>query len=121
VVVQADQKKSPATVAGAMTIDTQEAKKMFDQGVTFIDVRKNSDWDAGRIPEAVHLELKKVFTKDSLHKVAKEDQSIILYCNGENCMRSSKASASAVAWGYKKVFYFRDGFPAWKLAGNPLE
>ena len=64
---------SPETVPGATTISAAEAKKLFDEGVPFVDVRKNSDWEAGRIPEAYHIELKKVFNENELTKVIKND------------------------------------------------
>lgn len=114
-------KVSPTEISGATTIDAATAKKFFDRGVVFVDVRKNSDWDAGRVPGAVHLELKKVLSADKLAKVASKDTEIVLYCNGEKCMRSSKAAAKAVSWGFAKVYYFRDGFPAWEAAGYAVE
>lgn len=117
----AGKKVSPETVKGAVTVNAQEAKKLFDQGVIFIDVRKDKDFAAGRIPDAIHIELKKVFNEKSLGDVVKPDEPVVLYCNGHSCMRSSKAALKAVAWGYKKVYYFRDGFPAWKSSGYPVE
>ena len=112
---------SPETVPGATTISTAEAKKLFDEGAPFVDVRKNSDWEAGRVPEAYHIELKKVFSESELAKVVKNDEPIVIYCNGPKCLRSSKASAMAVKWGFTKVHYFRDGFPSWKSAEYPVE
>jgi len=112
---------SPLTIAGAVTIDTLQAKKLFDEGVIFIDVRKDKDWASGRIPGAEHLELKKIFTNKSLSKIVKKDQKVVIYCNGPKCLRSSKASTSAVEWGFNKVNYFRDGIPAWIAAKYPVE
>jgi len=112
---------SPTEVSGTKTVTAAEAKALFDKGAIFVDVRKNSDWDAGRVPEAEHLELKKVFTQGSFGKIAKVDDPIVIYCNGEKCLRSSKACIKSVAWGYKNIYYFRDGFPAWKSAGYPTE
>lgn len=117
----AGDKISPETIEGAKTINAAEAKALFEQNVLFVDIRKNQDWDAGRIPEAVHLELKKVFNEETLSEEAQKSDPIVLYCNGEKCLRSSKASAQAVSWGFKNVYYFRDGFPAWKSAGYPVE
>ncbi len=117
----AEKKDSPKTVEGAITIDASEAKKLFDDGVLFIDVRKDKDWQAGRIPGAEHLELKKVFSKETLSELVEQDQRVVLYCNGEKCMRSSKATAKAVSWGFKNVYYFRGGLPAWKVAKYPVE
>jgi len=114
-------KVSPTTVAGAKTINAAEAKALFDKGVIFLDVRKDKDWAAGRIPDAIHIELKKKLNEASMSGAIKKDQEVVIYCNGEKCLRSSKASKKAVAWGFKKVYYFRDGFPAWKSAGYPVE
>ena len=112
---------SPMEVEGALTVDAHKAKALFDEGLLFVDTRKDSDWEAGRIPDAEHLELKSVFSEASLLEIASKDQPLVFYCNGEHCMRSSKACAKAVSWGFKNVYYFRDGFPAWKAAGYPVE
>lgn len=117
----AGKKISPVKVPGAKTVNAQQAKKLFDQGVIFVDVRKNKDFAAGRVPDAVHIELKKVYNKSTLGEHVKNNQKVVIYCNGHSCLRSSKAAQKAVAWGFKKVYYFRDGFPAWKKSGYPVE
>lgn len=120
-VAYAGEAESPKTIPGATTVLVAQAKALFDKGIPFIDVRKDKDWEAGRVPGAVHLELKKVLSDEALSKVVKKDQEVVLYCNGPKCMRSSKASAKAVGWGYSKIYYFRGGLPAWKAAGYPVE
>ena len=113
---------SPETIDGATTVDAAMAKKLFDEEVLFVDVRKDSDWDAGRIPGAVHLDNKKgVFSEASLSEEIGKDEKVVIYCNGPKCMRSSKGCTSAVAWGFTNVYYFRGGFPEWKAAGFPVE
>lgn len=114
-------KKSPTKVSGATTVNAQKAKQLFDKGVVFIDVRKDKDYAAGRVPDAVHIELKKVYSKDTLGKHVKPNQAVVIYCNGHSCTRSAKATEKAVSWGYKNVYYFRDGFPSWKKNGYPVE
>ncbi len=117
----AGDEKSPKSIEGATTVDTSQAKALFDEGVAFVDVRKDKDWEAGRVPDAIHIELKKIFSESSLSAEVKKDERFVLYCNGESCMRSSKATAQAVSWGFSKVYYYRDGFPAWKAASYPVE
>ena len=119
--VSAGDKVSPMSIDGATTVDTAKAKALFDKGVIFVDVRKDKDWNAGRVPDAVHIELKKIYSEATLSKEVKKDQEAVIYCNGEKCMRSSNASAKAVGWGFSKVYYYRDGYPAWKAAGHPVE
>jgi rhodanese-related sulfurtransferase len=117
----ADAYVSPEAVPGATTIDTAKAKALFDQGVVFIDVRNDADWEAGRIPGAIHLELKHVLSAESLGAVVVKDQEVIVYCNGTQCRRSSEAATKAVAWGFTRVYYYRLGFPNWQAAGYPVE
>ncbi len=117
----AGDKVSPLSVDGATTVDTSQARALFDKGVVFIDVRKDKDWNAGRIPDAIHLELKKAFSQSALSQEVGKDEEMVIYCNGVKCLRSSEASAKAVGWGFSKVYYYRDGFPAWEAAGHPVE
>lgn len=112
---------SPEAVPGATTIDTATAKTLFDTGVVFIDVRMDADWEAGRIPGAIHLDLKRVYSAESLGAVVTQDQEVIVYCNGIQCPRSSEAATKAVAWGFTKVYYYRLGFPDWQAAGYTME
>jgi rhodanese-related sulfurtransferase len=112
---------SPETVPGAITIDTARAKTLFDSSAIFVDVRNEADWEAGRIPGAVHLELDKGLNEASLRAVARPDQAVVMYCNGTKCPRSSQAAASAVGWGFTQVFYYRLGLPDWQAAGYPVE
>ena len=112
---------SPEFIDGATTVDTAKAKELFDSGVLFVDVRKDKDWAAGRIPDAVHIELKKAFNEDALSAEVEKDEPVVIYCNGHKCLRSSEAANLAVGWGFSKVYYYRDGFPAWKAAHYPVE
>ena len=112
---------SPESVAGATTVDGPAAKRLFDRETIFIDVRSANDWAAGRIPGAIHIELTKEFSEESLANRVQPDDEVVIYCNGSKCMRSSNACAKAVAWGYKNIYYYRDGFPDWKSRGYPVE
>lgn len=117
----AAKKISPETVDGATTVDTNHAKQLFDQGAIFLDVRSNRDWEAGRIPGSKHLELKKVYSLETLGEIASPSDTLVIYCNSTGCMRSSKACAKAVEWGYKNVYYYRKGFPDWQSHGYAVE
>ena len=113
---------SATKVAGATTIDAAEAKKLWLAGATFIDTRKGSDWDAGRVPGAIHINVKKSgFTAEGLQAKIALDNPVVSYCNAEKCHRSSKGAKKLVSYGYTNVYYFRSGFPAWKNAGYPYE
>ncbi len=117
----AGDKISPMTVDGAKTVTTEEAKKLFDDGVLFIDVRKDKDWNAGRVADAIQLNIKTTLSEETMSAEMKKGDPAVIYCNGERCMRSSNAAKKAVSWGFTNIYYYRDGFPAWKSAGYPAE
>jgi len=112
---------SSMSVSGATTVTTEQAKKLFDDGALFIDVRKDKDWNAGRVSDAVQLNIKTIFSEESMSAEMAKGDPVVIYCNGERCLRSSNAAIKAVSWGFTNVYYYRDGFPAWKSAGYPVE
>ena len=92
-------------------ITQEEAKDMMDAGdVVVLDVREQSEFDAGHIPGAVLLPVGTI-TKDTAAAVIPELDSVVLvYCRSGN--RSKTASESLVALGYTEVFEF-GGINTW--------
>jgi len=118
-VVSAAQADSPTQVDGATTVDVVTAKALFDRGVPFVDVRSSNSYDGGHVPRAANLST--ALTESELAEVASKNQEVVIYCGGSNCHRSSGVCEKAVSWGWKKVYYFRDGYPGWEAAGYPTE
>jgi len=112
---------SVESVEGTETISLAQAKVMHTEGVKFIDVRSPRQFNKRRISGAIHLYIKDGFNEVNLLKHVKKDEPFIVYCNGAHCSLSSKAAKKAVAWGFTKIKYYRDGFRAWRKDGNPLE
>lgn len=112
---------TPESVDGATTVDAAAAKQLFDQEAAFVDLRKQNVWNAGRVPGAIWLDFKNTFSEQTLAAEVDKDEQVVFYCSGVHCPRSAKAATRALGWGYQKVFYFREGFPAWKKAGYPVE
>jgi len=112
--------RSPEHVEGAITTTVLDAKKLFDQGVVFVDVRNPRYYAKAHIPNAFHMDLKHDFNESKLDGVAKKDQPIVIYCSGVKCSRSYRASAKALSWGFTKVHYFRGGIVEWKKSGYEI-
>lgn len=112
---------APEQVQGAQTIDTLTAKSFFDQKIPFIDVRKHEDYIAGHIPGAHHLSIKSNFDQSNLRAIADKESPLVVYCNGIHCMGSSIAVQKAVDWGWTTIYYYREGIPAWKNNGYPVQ
>jgi rhodanese-related sulfurtransferase len=108
-------------VDGATTIDVREAKALHDRGVKFVDVRAARGFAPSHIPGAYNLVVAAELSRESLGRIAGTDEEVVLSCHGKTCPDSAYASAKAVIWGYKHVYYFAGGFPAWQEAGYPVE
>lgn len=113
--------RSPKHAEGATTVNVDEAKWLFDEGVVFIDVRNSRFFARRHVPGAFHLDMKDVFSRETLAAVARKDQPIVIYSSGIKCGRAHRASEQAVSWGYTKVYYFRGGIIDWKDVHFPME
>lgn len=111
--------RSPLEVPGAKTIDADEARWMFDDGVKFIDVRNPRLFARGHVPGAYHLDLKYAYTLQALEAVADRNEPIVIYTSNTKCPRAYHASRKALEWGYRKVYYFRNGIVEWRRLDFP--
>ena len=109
------------SVRGAPTIELETAKEMWEQGAIFIDVRDRIAFNAGHLPGAIHLDLHVDFTDERLSEVVGRNEEVVISCWGRNCPYAAHACAMALTWGFNKVYYFASGFPAWSVAGYPIE
>lgn len=117
---------SPAEVSGVVTVDSAKAHALWKERAWFVDPRKPGQYEAGRIPGAVNIEYdpgtpNQQLTEESLVAEVPKEDAVVFYCNAAGCDRSSWGAALAVKWGWKNVYYFRDGFPSWTAAGYPVE
>ena len=108
-------------VTGATTIDHKQARTLHDRRVKFVDVRAAKDFAKGHVPGAFNLDVATELSRESLSRIVSKDEEFVLSCHGKTCPDSAYASAKALMWGFKRVYYFASGFPAWKEAGYPVE
>ena len=83
-----------------------------------VDVRENSEWDTGRLPDAIHLG-KGIIERDIEKAIPETSAEIILYCGGG--YRSALAADSLQNMGYQNVWSLQGGFKQWGRAGFPIE
>jgi rhodanese-related sulfurtransferase len=118
---------SPESVPGAVTVDASKAYDLWKQRAWFVDVRKEGQYESGRIPGAINLPYApgkgedQAYNPEALEAEVTKDEALVVYCNAESCDRSSWGAALAVEWGWKEVYYFRSGYPSWSTAGYPVE
>lgn len=112
---------APAQVPGAVTITVDEAKRLYEEGRVFVDVRNPRLYARRHVPGAIHLDLYDTFNLANLERHVARDQPFVIYCSGVKCRRSSNAAEWAVEWGFTGVHYFRGGIVDWRDAGLPME
>lgn len=99
----------------------EEVKKRLDRGdrgFVLVDVREESEWNAGHIPGATHLG-KGVIERDIEQRIPDSNQEIVLYCGGG--FRSALAAEALEKMGYTNVISMDGGWRGWKEAGHPIE
>ena len=89
-----------------------------DKGFVLVDVREESEWNAGHIPGAVHLG-KGVIERDIEQKVPDPNREIILYCGGG--FRSALAAENLGRMGYTNVVSMDGGWRGWTEKKYPTE
>ncbi len=117
---------SPMSVPGATTVDSAKAYELWKARTWFVDPRKPGQYENARIPGALSIEYdpgtpNQQLTEETLVAEVSKEEPVLFYCNAEGCDRSSWGAALAVEWGWKQVYYYRDGIPGWIKAGYPVE
>jgi PQQ-dependent catabolism-associated CXXCW motif protein len=134
----------PASVAGARAVTTTEAKKLWEaKDAIFVDVLPAPRRPEGLRPEAVWKPLPRrdipgslwlpdvgrgalnealdAYFRDNLARATRRDKAaaVVLYCLAD-CWMSWNATKRAVAYGYTRLYWYRDGTTGWEAAGLPL-
>lgn len=86
-------------------ITAAEAKTVIDtqENVIILDVREQSEYDSGHIPNATLLPLGSITAK-AAEALPDKDQTILVYCRSGN--RSRTAANELVSLGYTQVYDF---------------
>jgi len=97
-----------------------DVQARLERGETFhlVDVREESEWAKGHLPQAIHLG-KGVIERDIEKQIADMGAEIVLYCGGGS--RSALAADNLRQMGYTNVSSMDGGFRGWREAGLPIE
>ena len=136
---------TPARVPGARTLDTAAAEALWRQGgAVWIDVLPAPRRPAGLpatttwrpsprrgipgslwLPEVGRGQLDpalEAWFRDNLLRASGGDASrpLVFYCLAE-CWMSWNAAKRAAAWGWRTIYWYREGTDGWEAAGLPTE
>jgi rhodanese-related sulfurtransferase len=115
-------KDMPATIPGATLVTTAEVQKMHkEKKVIFLDNRVKTQYATEHIAGAQWFFADELLNKPEMAKNIDKEKEYLLYCNGTHCWRSPAVAMMLNHLGFKKLYWYRDGIPAWKKAGAPVE
>lgn len=123
---------TPEVLVGVTIPTAEQVKQLMGQGVPLFDVRPPAHRRAGFIPGSVsvpyemnspkEIEYDDAVDRFDITKLPQDKNApMIFQCNGAECWFSYKASRYMLKRGYKKVYWFRTGLPAWKGAGYEVK
>jgi rhodanese-related sulfurtransferase len=123
-ILSRDKKDIPESFGGVKKITAKELKAMMDEKKAFVllDNRVPADYEKERISGAKRLSPDDLLEKGLKAADAvglKKTDTIVFYCNGVKCWRSSGAIVLLQDTGYKNLLWFRDGLPDWIRKGYP--
>jgi PQQ-dependent catabolism-associated CXXCW motif protein len=136
--------RTPAAVAGGTTLDTAAAQRLWqEERAVWIDVlaapRRPGNFPASAVwlpvprhdipgslwlPDVGRGELSpelEAYFRTNLERATngRPDTPIVFYCLAD-CWMSWNAAKRAASWGYRHVFWYRDGTDGWAAANLPL-
>ncbi len=100
-------------------VNVDETQRKLESGnIRLIDVREESEWEAGHAQGAQHMG-RGVIERDIEQRVPDHKAELILYCGGG--FRSALAADNLQKMGYTNVSSMAGGWRAWQAAGAPVE
>jgi rhodanese-related sulfurtransferase len=107
-----------AAQANVREISIEEVDELLAKGASLIDVREDSEWQAGHAKGAKHMG-RGIIERDIVQTFPDKNTEIILYCGGG--YRSILTAESIQKMGYTNVKSMIGGWRGWVDAKKPVE
>ena len=102
-------------MAGATLGTLQATRMMNDQGAVIVDVRPNTEFATGHLPNARNIPVEDISKRMGELPAGKP---VIVVCGSGN--RAGKAASALRTAGRQEVFCLEGGVAGWQQAGLPL-
>jgi len=97
-------------------INADEAKKEYDNGTLFIDVREQMEFDEVRIPGATLIPMSQIQNR---WQEIPQDKEVLIYCRSGS--RSANLVSQLAQMGYSKLMNLGNGIIEWHQQQYPVE
>jgi rhodanese-related sulfurtransferase len=100
-------------------VSNEEFKKLLDeQEFQLVDVRTPSEYNAGKIGDAILMNVLDGSFATKIEQLDKETP-VMIYCRSGN--RSQKAAQQLLQAGFTKVYELKSGITGWSSGGYEIE
>lgn len=107
--------ESPALASLPAEISVDEAYELYQEGVFFLDVRTQEEWDEYHAPNATLIPLDELPNRLS---ELPQDEQIVVVCRSGN--RSQAGRDTLLSAGFEDVTSMAGGLSTWRSAGYPV-
>ena len=115
------EEKELQTFSEPKAVTLEQAFKLFENGVAFVDARDEGDFLAGHITNSINIPFDDFDNhKQKLDQLSK-DKPIVIYCAGTDCDLSILLGNLLFDMGYKKIYVFFGGWYDWLDAKYPVD
>ena len=102
-------------------ITLEQAYKLFNNGVQFVDARDESDYLAGHITNSINIPFDDFDNHQKKLEQLSKEKPLVIYCAGTDCDLSILLGNLLFEQGYKQVYVFFGGWLEWLNADYPVK
>ena len=121
--INAEQKPyAPETIDDVTIVSAEQVIDMIlaNPEMIVIDSRKKTEYLKGHIEGATNILNTRLKAEDLERLSPDKSDTILFYCNGSRCLRSSDSINKAKSWGYTDLVWFRGGWKEWTEKRLPV-
>jgi rhodanese-related sulfurtransferase len=105
-------------------LDDTLAFKAYQAGIPFLDARRSDEYAEGHIARAWCLPVweSDIETRITIFEAGAKTNGpdpLVIYCNGGDCEDSNLLAERLTRLGYRNLWIYREGYPAWVQQGRP--
>ena len=121
--INAEQKPyAPETIDDVTIVSAEQVIDLIiaNPEMIVIDSRKKTEYLKGHIEGATNILNTRLKAEDLEQLSPDKSDTILFYCNGSRCLRSSDSINKAKSWGYTDLVWFRGGWKEWTEKRLPV-
>ena len=107
---------SPTQSASSIEITPAQAYAKYQQGVFFLDVRTQDEWNKFHLKDSTLIPLDQL--PNRLSELSKDKEIVVVCLSGH---RAQSGVTTLQQAGFTQVSYLSGGLQAWTAAGYPVE